>query len=544
MAKDNNKTFVDKAWDFMASIKLAIILFALIALSSIIGTILEQGADPAKNLQVIGSLFGENMAQPLYVLFEKLGFMNMYRSWWFTMMLMLFAANIMICSLDRFPRIWKLVKDPIKPLEKEHLQSIPLRRELTLQGKPDKIQEIVRIEAKKAFKHSILTWILLFSFLTPIFILELLDFIYMKVKISNEGKESQIYAEKGRHTRLGVYITHLSILVILIGAVVGLYFGFKGFVEIPEGSTYSFAWTGTGMLTQAELEERGIIINAAQDTGGDLAATAKNLGVDEGHLVDRARRLGVLLLGFGVRLDDFDVDFYGRSDMAKEYSSVLTVVDRGREVLEKRIEVNDPLEYKGISFYQSSYGLSGGRNLRYIFRLTSSSGASDVVTVRDGEEFTIPGTSVAATAVEFNPALAFDPTGRPFTYTNFMNNPAVRLEITDASGNYFKWIMRRNPNTWRLTNGSVIELRDVFGAQQTGLQVRKDPGVWLVYLGCTFMGIGLYIAFFMNHRKLWILLSPSKGSTAVTVAMSANKNREAFERKIDKMISLLREGGK
>jgi cytochrome c biogenesis protein len=58
------------------------------------------------------------------------------------------------------------------------------------------------------------------------------------------------------------------------------------------------------------------------------------------------------------------------------------------------------------------------------------------------------------------------------------------------------------------------------------------------------MGIGLYIAFFMNHRKLWILLSPSKGSTAVTVAMSANKNREAFERKIDKMISLLREGGK
>jgi cytochrome c biogenesis protein len=125
-----------------------------------------------------------------------------------------------------------------------------------------------------------------------------------------------------------------------------------------------------------------------------------------------------------------------------------------------------------------------------------------------------------------------------------MNNPAVKLSITEPTGSYSKWVMRRNQNTWRLTSGDVIELREVFGAQQTGLQVRKDPGVLLVYLGCALMGIGLYIAFFMNHRKLWILLSPSKGSTQVTVALSAHKNRESFERKIDRMISRLREGGK
>ena len=42
--------------------------------------------------------------------------------------------------------------------------------------------------------------------------------------------------------------------------------------------------------------------------------------------------------------------------MPKEYLSDLVVPENGREVLKKTIQVNDPLKFKGISFYQSSYG--------------------------------------------------------------------------------------------------------------------------------------------------------------------------------------------
>ncbi|MGD2080554.1 MAG: cytochrome c biogenesis protein ResB, partial [Nitrospirota bacterium] len=143
------------------------------------------------------------------------------------------------------------------------------------------------------------------------------------------------------------------------------------------------------------------------------------------------------------------------------------------------------------------------------------------------------------------PALAFDPTGRPITYAEQMNNPAVKLHISGPTGEYAKWVMKRNPQTWSLSTGEFIEFRDAFGAQYSGLQVRRDPGVWIVYLGCALMAVGLYIAFFANHKKLWMALSPSKGgSTTVTVAASTHKNREAFEREVDRMISLLREGGK
>jgi cytochrome c biogenesis protein len=517
MAKDKNNTIVDRAWDFMASIKLAIILFALISLTSIVGTILEQNAAPSKNIQVLGSLFGESLAPTLYVAFEKLGFMNMYRSWWFLMLLMLFAANLIICTLDRFPRILRLVKDPVKPLSKEHMAAIPLKKEFTIKGKPGAAKDAVMKAMKKTG---------------------------VKVMESNEGGDIQLYGERRRFSRLGVFVTHLSVIVMLIGAVIGIFFGFNGSLNIPEGAMYTVAFARTGLLTPAQDNEQNVIIRAVENARGDVAVAANRLGVEEDHLRARMRRLGVIPLEFGLRLEDFDVDFYGMSDMAKEYSSVLTVVDGGREIIKKRIEVNDPLQYKGITFYQSSYGLMPPGDYRYILRATSRNGATETMTVRKGETFTVPGTSVEASVAEFNASLAFDPSGKPFTYAQFMNNPAVRLEIKKGQESYSKWIMKRNSNTWRFTSGDVIELRDVIGAQYTGLQVRRDPGVWIVYLGCALMSAGLYIAFFMNHRKVWVMLSPAKGGTDITVAASANKNREALERKIDRMISLLREGGK
>ncbi len=63
---------------------------------------------------------------------------------------------------------------------------------------------------------------------------------------------------------------------------------------------------------------------------------------------------GTAELDFSIRCNSFAIDFYPNG-MPKEYTSSLTVLENGREVLTKTIEVNDPLTYKGITFYQSSY---------------------------------------------------------------------------------------------------------------------------------------------------------------------------------------------
>ena len=518
MEKGKDKSLVDTIWNFMASVKLAIILFAFIGFSSIIGTVIEQNAEPAKNLKVIGSLFGDSMAPTLFNVFERLGFMDMYSSWWFMAFLLMFAANLFICSVDRFPRIWKMAKSPIKPLSPERLSAIPLRRTLRVQGKPgDVMQAVARASRATGVKVR---------------------------EAEHEGK-TQFVGESHRFSRLGVFVTHTSIIVILLGAIIGIFFGFKGFMNLPEGATYNIAYgrRAAPVTTQAEAEERRIIITAL-GTAGDTYSAASRLGVDAPRLLKRMKRYGIEPIGFGLRLDDFDVDFYGQSDMAKEYSSLLTVIDGGKEVLQKRIEVNDPLKYNGYTFYQSSYGmLQEARNYRFMVRATSSAGASETFTLRTGQSFTVPGTDTVAVVTEFIPALSFDSSGKPFNYTKMMNNPAIRLNIKEGQVAYSKWILKRYPDTWTLTSGHVIALTDVWGAQYTGLQVRKDPGVWIVYLGCLLMSIGLYVAFFMSHKKVWILLKPGKGGTEVTIAASTNKNREALQRKLDKMVARLGAGG-
>lgn len=462
-------TITDRIWEFLASVKLAIVMFACIALTSIIGTILEQRGDPQNNLDILTRLFGESLAPTLFRISEKLGFFDMYHSWWFIALLIIFSVNLIICSIDRLPRIWKLATEPIGPLSGDSLRKMPIKREFTLPGKPERVRETTREALKK---------------------------IGLLGTETKEDGEYRFFSQRGGFSRLGVFLTHFSILVILIGAIIGLRFGFKASLNLPEGAVSSVAFTGDGKQVP---------------------------------------------LGFAIRCDNFAVDFYGNSDMPKEYRSWLTIFENGIEVMKKSIAVNDPLTYRGITFYQSSYGIvpgSLGRGI-FVFNAVTKDGSRSPIYPRIGESFQIPGGSVSARVVDFSPALRFDEHGHAFTYANQMNNPAAFVEFSDGTNSFSRWILKRHPGTWQLPDGSRLEFADYWGVEFTGLQVRKDPGVWVVYAGCIAMSVGLFIALFLSHRKLWITLAEEKNATRVIVGATAHKNRAAFERKIDRLSALL-----
>jgi cytochrome c biogenesis protein len=521
--EQKNRSFVDRIWDFFASIKLAIVIFAALSITSIVGTVIEQNAEPERNIRLLAKFFGPSAAPSLFGIFDSLGFMDMYHSWWFVAILLFFSANLIICSIDRLPRIVKLVKEPLKPLSEEHFKGFGIRKEFVLHGRPEKTKEAVSGAVKKTLGFSL--------------------------KESQETHGCQLYSEKGNFTRLGVYITHFSILVILLGAVIGIFFGFKGFLNLPEGKTYSVAFART--VRRQDTQEFERILRAVETSSGNLSTAAQQLGMNEGALRTTMRSYGIFPLGFTIRCDEFAVDFYSGSDMPKAYKSWLTVMKDGKEVVKKMIEVNEPLSYEGVTFYQSSYGLlpSGLQNGIFRFTLTSKEGKKEDVDLRFGGTFTIPGTGISGRIEDFSPALGFDQrTGSTFTYAEQMNNPAVFVNFSENGNRKFGgWLLKRHPETWRLSDGNVVEFRGVWGGQYTGLQVRRDPGVWVVYLGCLAMAAGLFIAFFMSHRKIWIRLIEEKNNTRVIIGASANKNRKAFEQKIDRMTALLtkdKEGGK
>jgi cytochrome c biogenesis protein len=72
--------------------------------------------------------------------------------------------------------------------------------------------------------------------------------------------------------------------------------------------------------------------------------------------------------------------------------------------------------------------------------------------------------------------------------------------------------------------------------QYTGLQVAKDPGVWVVWLGCTLLVVGSIVAFFLSHRRVWVSIKPLEdGRSGIMMGGNAHRNQAAFEMAFDDM---------
>jgi cytochrome c biogenesis protein len=405
----------------------------------------------------------------MYSVLDATGFTDMFNSWWFLALLFLFATNLIVCSLERLPRVWKIVKEPITSLSEEQLQAMTPKHEVLIRGSIEKAGQRAQAALKAVgFRNAFL----------------------------REQGVTQVYAEHGRYSRFGVYITHLSILLILIGGVVGMRFGFNGHLNLLEGTSSAIAYKANGQE---------------------------------------------VLLGFEVRCDDFEVSFYPDTERPKEYKSVLTVLEQGRVVLSQEISVNSPLRYKGITFYQASYGFSPQRDALFKFAITPLGGKRETVAAKFTQPFKIPGTKLTAKVTDFSPALAANDTGKLFTFAESMVNPAALVEFFEGTKPKHKqWILKRYPETWSTPAGEV-EFQDLWGVQYTGLQVRRDPGVWIVYLGCVVMALGLYAAFFMSHRKIWIRLKEEQGRTKLVIVGSINKNRVGMDATLERLVRRLEE---
>lgn len=470
--KDNILTkVINVVWKFFSSVTLTITLLILLVIGSIPGTIIEQGS-AQKNLVLMAKIFGPDNAYQALDVIMKIGLVDAYHSWWFILLLLMFTANITICTLDRFPKTWRMIHMPQAPLNDAILSSACSKTEIRIKGGVQKAREMV---SKALSGHG---------------------YNLSEKRVDNA---LHLFSQKGKYSRLGVYITHISIILIVIGAIIGAAFGFKGYLELPEGQVS-----------------------------------------DAFILRDQRTRKP---LGFLIRCNRFYVDYYGASDMPKEYVSDLSIIKDGREVMRKSITVNDPLSFEGITFYQSSYGFIPEAEGR-IFLSVRAKGDTEAKELSPGvgDSFQIPGTDMAVKILQFNPAFAIDrSTGRVFTYSEQMVNPAIAVEISRGkSPLYSGWILKRHPETGNLPEGHVINFHDYWGSQYTGLQVAKDPGVWIIYISCIIMSIGLTMAFFTYHKKIWARLVEEKGHVIVTFAGSVNKNRIAFEREFEKLVKSIK----
>jgi len=191
-------------------------------------------------------------------------------------------------------------------------------------------------------------------------------------------------------------------------------------------------------------------------------------------------------------------------------------LENGQEVLKKTIIVNDPLTYKGITFYQSSYGPSGDASFRFQVR-ERATGQVIEATARQGEHVTLPG------------GYSFAITNSTDSYDRF--GPAVQMHVNTPDGRHGNpFIVLQNFPDFDAQRGGefIFSLTGMEQSYYTGLQVAKDPGVWVVWLGCFLMVVGSCGAFFLSHRRLWVTIQPLAKGVGVKLGGSAHRNQPAF----------------
>lgn len=440
------KGLLEKTWDFFSSVSVATVLIFIIAATSVLGSLIEQEG-MYNSWKPPADFYPERYGQFWGSLFFSTGMTRMYSSWWYLSLLFMLGASLIVCSLERFIPLWKAVQRPNTAPPESFVRH--LKNRFTARVK-DAAAPLAGLAASLRSRR------------------------YHVVE-----REGRLYADKGRWGRWGPYITHIGLLLILVGgmmrAVPGFYF--KGTLWVRDG---------------------------------DLA---KVPGTD-----------------WYVQSEKFTVEYY-ENGQPKAYKTDAIVFDGGQEKLRHTISMNEPLWYKWTELYQSSYKQGLGRaTVAITDRATGAVfGEFRLDLAEPKAEYTAGNYKIQVK--DYFPDFTIDEKGRPVSRSAEPNNPGLVLDVTDPSGKVNSlWLFVMFPEMEFNKNLPFkFKTLDMEMLSTTGLQVKKDLGIPVIYLGLLVVSLGVCLTFYLAHRRYWAF---ADGGTLV-VGGWTNRNQTALKMEME-----------
>jgi cytochrome c biogenesis protein len=418
---------------FFTSVKTTITILFLLAATSVIGTLIPQGAP--EQFSPSGQSF-------YYRLAIILDLHNVYRSWWFILLLIFLSLNLLGCLLRRLSAI----PDEWKGTSRKTSFSFTLSDSRP----PEDLKGIV-ISCMKSF-------------------------LGVPAKTTNEKGGVRLEWLKHRLYLLGFPCLHFAIIVILLGGLIGLFYGMKGHIMIKEGQS-----------------------------GSEFTVDPSD--------VKRS-------LPFQIALDKFTLTRYPNGE-PKEYRSDVRLLEEGREVAKGSIRVNHPLTFQGISLYQSSYRALGIKEVR--LRVVNPGGKAEDFSVRPHSKAQLPGSHYEIQLLSLDPGTTEE---------------GAWAEISaESPGTEPKKIkLFRNRKTPVKLGDLEIRFIDYVPLYATGLQIGYDPGSQVVWAGCIMLVIGFFLTLFTNLRRLTIQMKKTSAGTDIKVSGSSRRLRREFRESVEKRI--------
>ena len=305
--------------ELVSSMRFAITMLVMIMIAAILGTVLKQNEPLPNYINQFGPFW--------FDIFEKLGLYSVYSAWWFILILALLLASTTFCIIRNAP---KMIKDMRS--WRENVREVSLRN---FHHKSEWSAPLARAalaeQSAERLRHA--------GYAT---------------KIVDKPNGTLVAAKKGAANKFGYIFAHSAIIIILVGGMLDSDLP----IQFQERFMDKIPFKGGGLIS--EIGERHRL-------GLGNPTYRANTSIPEGESSDMAtvqRADGVLLqpLPFTIHLKRFVIDFYS-TGMPKLFASDVVIRDNETgKTFESTIKVNEPLIYKGIAIYQSSFG-DGGTKL-------------------------------------------------------------------------------------------------------------------------------------------------------------------------------------
>nr|AWT38729.1 c-type cytochrome biogenesis protein [Licmophora sp.] len=265
----------------VADLRFAIFILLLISLCSIIGTIIEQEQlieFYKQNYPVTNPLFN-------FLSWDKIlffGFDHIYKTWWFFILIVIFGISLVTCTfLQQVPSV-----------------KIARRCQFLRTTKPfNKLQRSTNLNNEK-FNN-----------------------IIARLKFKNYSlfhQKNLIYCYKGLIGRITPIIVHFSMILILLGTLIGSLGGFKAQELVPKTEVFHIQ----------NLFNYGRLTSVPNISG---------------------------------RINDFWINYTSQRTISQFYSDVSILDINGNEIIQETTFVNSPIIYNNIYFYQTDWNLIGIR---------------------------------------------------------------------------------------------------------------------------------------------------------------------------------------
>jgi len=526
-----------------ASMPLAIVLLMVLAIASMIGTVLLQNQEQADYLTQFGPVW--------YWVFRSLGLFDMYHAWWFIGLLGFLMVSLSFCLWHNVPRMLKEMRSRKITLAEHAWKRMQHTHALTV---PDQemgaaVEKIEKIEGWK--------W-----------------------ASSKEEGRTYLRGDKGRYHKWGYILVHSALLVVLVGGWMSVQFGFRGNMAVPEGGKESqisyVKGTGTESLNMPfEVRCNSFEINFFP-TGAPKEFRSNLTILDQGKEVLTSDIIVNEPLYYkGVRI--YQASF---GDGGSKVGLKLFRLDGS-----KRIDVAKGEVYKTYTDAESGVSME----------------------ITDFKPFNVENMGAPGEAKKFQnigPAVDFilrGPGLKPVKVRSFMNpfmvgeqnqGSLIMVSLTGDNRDFQSFFLGpdlTNPKEWELfhafgkkasgvADGGGIEafkaaISEVYGDKNpedfkdlgirtlqgmntlpglpwpfipvlddydqvyyTGLQLARDPGMNVVWIGSALLTFGLCIMLYVSHRKVWLVFEPQDKGLRIRVAGLTNRNVMTFEREFNDLL--------